>query len=140
MYGLEGAWINAAGKRKLDGFHARCIRKIINVAPAFISRVSNAFVLKQVSAYPLSTTLLERQLLYFGRVARLNADSVLRHSLFSHDYALREPALKRGRPRDTWARKVLHSALQITGDTASLQNAIANPAQWREAVHSYCRA
>jgi hypothetical protein len=34
LYGLESAWINAAGKRKLDGFHARCLRRIVNFAPA----------------------------------------------------------------------------------------------------------
>ena len=27
-YGFEGAWLNAAVRRKLNGFHARCLRKI----------------------------------------------------------------------------------------------------------------
>ena len=47
LYGLEGAWINAAGKRKLDGFHARCLRKVLGVPHAYYSRVSNAEVLRR---------------------------------------------------------------------------------------------
>ena len=74
LYGLEGAWVNAAGKRKLDGFHARYLRRILKISPAYISRVSNSFVLQQLTAIPLSSVLLERQSLYFGHEARSDSN------------------------------------------------------------------
>jgi len=148
LYGLESAWINTAGKRKLDGFHARCVRKILGIAPAFISRVSNAFVLKQLSAYPLSKILLERQLMYFGHVANAHHDSVLWRSLFKSEFVLHEPALKRGRPKDTWARKMLQEALSMTGSIAKLREQLTGTVvsscgqirkTWRDAVRHHCR-
>ena len=61
LYGLEGAWLNKALLRKIDGFHARCVRKLLGIAPSFYSRVSNAYVLKACASRPLSKMLLERQ-------------------------------------------------------------------------------
>ena len=139
LYGLESAWINSAGKRKLNGFHAKCLRRILGIAPAFVNRISNTFILKELSAYPLSAILLERQLLYFGRIARLHEDSVLRQALFTEKFTLREPKLKRGRPRDTWGRKILQYVNKIIGDTADWQEFIADPEKWKAKVRSYCR-
>ena len=102
LYGLESAWLNIAAQRKLDGFQARCLRKILRIAPPHISRISNKFILQQFSAVPLSKTLLERQLLYFGHIARCDSSSILRKSVFIHDLELHELPLKQGRPRDTW--------------------------------------
>ena len=124
---------------KLDGFHAKCLRRILGIAPAFISRISNAFVLKELSAYPLSAILLERQLLYFGHVARLKEDSVLRQALFVEKFTLHEPKLKRGRPRDTWGRKMLQHVNKIIGDNAYWQAYIADPEKWKSKVRNYCR-
>ena len=116
LCGLEGAWINAAGKRKLDGFHARCLRRILHISPAFISHVTNAYVLQQLAAYPLSAILLERQMLYFGHVARSAPTSTLFKSLFQNDkWELRESVRKQGRPRDTWNRKIMAEILQMCG-------------------------
>jgi hypothetical protein len=148
LYGLEGAWVNTAGKRKLDGFHARCLRKIGGISPAFISRVSNAFVLKQFSAHPLSKILLERQLMYFGHVARSDHDSVLRQSLFKEGFVLYAPKLKRGRPRDTWDRKILQEALIMTGSIEKLKTQLSSTVvsacgqirtTWKDAVRHHCR-
>ena len=47
LYGLEGAWLNKALLTKLDGFHAKCLRKLLGIPPSFLSRVSNAFVLQE---------------------------------------------------------------------------------------------
>ena len=139
LYGLEGAWVNAAGRRKLDGFHAKCLRRILGISPAFINRVSNSFILKELSAYPLSSILLERQLLYFGHVARLNEDSVLRQSVFTQKFILRDPKLKRGRPRNTWGRKILQHVSLMIGDLSNLQSCLEDKEKWKAWVRSYCR-
>ena len=61
VYGLNTAWLNVAERRRLDDFQNRCLRKILNIAPAFISRIANVEVLTLGSQTPLSRTLQEQQ-------------------------------------------------------------------------------
>ena len=140
LYGLESAWINSAGQRKFDGFQARCLRKIFRIAPAHISRISNRFVLQQFAAIPLSKILLERQLLYFGHVARCHPASMLYKSVFNHDLILREPQLKQGRPRDTWGKKMLQFISQIFPDEVAIRSCIFDDHKWKLRIRSFCRS
>ena len=41
MYGLQTILLSKIETKKLDGFNARCIQKLIGVAPAFYSHISN---------------------------------------------------------------------------------------------------
>ena len=70
LYGLSSATLNAAERRRLDGFQNRCLRALWGIKPAYISRTSNAEVLHQTGQRPLSESLLKQQLLLLGRVAR----------------------------------------------------------------------
>ena len=110
------------------------------MSPAFFSRVSYACVLKQFAAFPLSTILLERQLTYFGQIASMKPSSSLRRILFQDDqhFTLREPALKRGRPRDTWGRKMLQEAIRMTGSMEALRMQVYETT-WKDKVKKYCR-
>ena len=45
-YDLETTWLNAAMRRRMDGFHARCLRKILKIPAAYVSRVSDDSVLR----------------------------------------------------------------------------------------------
>ena len=65
LYGLQTAWLTKIQRRKLDGFHARCLRRIAGIKHPFFSRVSNNDVLAIMEARPLSIMLLEFQLKYF---------------------------------------------------------------------------
>ena len=42
VYGLVTAVLNKLERRRLDGFQARCIRRILKVPPSYYSRISNA--------------------------------------------------------------------------------------------------
>ena len=39
LYGLSSAWLNAAELRRLNGFYCRCLRVILSIKPAFVSRI-----------------------------------------------------------------------------------------------------
>ena len=109
LYGLQSAWINKALRTKLDGFHARCIRRILGVLPSYWSRVSNKDILERVHATPLSNLLLEQQLIYFGKLFRLPSEDYRRRMIFeSESETLRNLASKRrqGRPRLQWIIEV----------------------------------
>ena len=47
LYGLSSAWLNVAEMRRLSGFQCRCLRVILRIAPAYVSRISNAKVLAE---------------------------------------------------------------------------------------------
>ena len=39
LYGLSSAWLNVAERRRMDGFQARCLRKILGIPSAYVSRI-----------------------------------------------------------------------------------------------------
>eukprot|EP00959_Pyramimonas_sp_CCMP1952_P059992 1253339-Pyramimonas_sp.AAC.1 len=63
MYSLNSAWLNKAERRRLDGFQARCLRRILHIPHAYISRVSNEQVLLQAGQQRYTVQLLRHQLL-----------------------------------------------------------------------------
>ena len=91
-------------------------------------------------AKPLSATLLEQQLLYYGDIARKPADNVLRKILFQPQslHLHRPPGRRRrGRPRDNWANKVHGAVLEIAGSVENLGAFVYNKHAWRMAVRRY---
>ena len=84
-YGLATACLIAAQARRLDGFYAPCLRKILKIPVAFISRVSNQEVLRRASAQPLTRQIKHRQFELLGRAARAPVHSLMRSSVFVGD-------------------------------------------------------
>ena len=86
--------------------------------------------------------------MYFGHVACSDHDSVLRQALFKEGFVLHEPKLKRGRPRDTWGRKIFQEALIMTGSIEKLKTQLTSTVvsscgqirtTWKDAVRHHCR-
>ena len=145
LYSLHTAWIPASSARKLDGFHARCLRSILKVPHAYLSRVSNAQVLQQAGVPALTQTLRERQLKLFGELARKGDTSLLRQVVFQPGTleARRWPGLRRqGRPRQAWATSVRAHAVAAAGCEEQLaillQNTPEAQRRWAAAVRRYC--
>ena len=144
LYGLHTAWLNQSERRRLDGFHARCMRRILGIPAAFYSRISNAEVLRQAGTRALSASLLHRQLMYFAHISRRPAGSPLRDSVFEPGTVkLRSKTFERrvGRPRTAWSDAVHRIALQIAGTPAHLEEMMCSGRQqhrWRAAVSQHC--
>jgi len=145
MYCMETTWLTASATRKLDGFHARCLRKICKIPHPYLSRVSNAQVLHEAEECPLSATLRHRQLQFFRRIALMSESAALRRATFQpgSTQARRWPGVRRqGRPRDTWAPCVRTHAVAAAGGEAALeamlQNTTAAWASWTKATKEYC--
>ena len=148
LYGLESCVLLAADRERLDGFQARCLRRIYKILPAFISRVSNAEVRSTAGARPLSAALLQKQLDFYGKLARAHPNTLPRRMVFEegrvHCILPRDwhSSRKRGRPRLQWAAYMHACALSLAGDDPErLQNLLKSPvAQWEAAVRRYCRS
>ena len=105
LYGLSSAWLNVAEMRRLNGFHCRCLRAVLRIKPAYISRISNATVLQRAAQTTLGRQLLKQQLLQYGKIARAPENDALRKLTFCPGSL--QPATSRyvrriGRPRNEW--------------------------------------
>jgi hypothetical protein len=137
LYGLSSAWWNVSDQRRLDGFQAKCLRRIVRVAPAFISRVSNEIVRKMAWQMQYSMQLLQQQLLLYGKIAWGDDSDLLRSLTFCPGTTNRitdKYVRKVGRPRDEWAGMLAKEVLKIPEAEALWRN----PSEWRKAVIWHC--
>ena len=133
-YGLPYLWLSAAGRRRLDGFHCRCLRAIWGIAPAFISRVSNAAFLRETTRAPLTDAVARQQLLLLGKAARAPEGSLLREATFcpgtfwptSERYVREE-----GETRADLTIQVLRLATAAVNAIARLIPRLANETSWQ---------
>ena len=98
----------------MNGFQNRCVRRIIGVTPAVISRVSNADVLQKARHRQLTLTLRKRRLQLFGKVLRSPEGHPLR--VVSLIPRTLEPATNRyvrrvGRPRREWVPEAVRECM-----------------------------
>ena len=82
LYGVEIYCLRKAERDRIDAFQALCLRKILKIPHSMISHVSNKAVLQQAGEIYLSTQLLIRQVILFGRVALQSTDSLMRRTIF----------------------------------------------------------
>jgi hypothetical protein len=125
LYGLVTAVLNKAERGRLDGFQARCIRKILRVPPAYYSRISNLRVLAMARKKWLSEMLVKQQMILMGKLAFRSDSDVVRCSIFNPTTCelrrLPGPA-KRGRPRIRWPVYVLDKCVGIAGSLEQFLN------------------
>ena len=119
LYGTAPLWLVTSQRRRLDGFYARCLRNVLGIPAAFISRVSNTVVLEKAGVAPLSAQLLKRQLALLGKVALSPLGHPLRRDAFL-DNTL-HPQIgrfirRRGRQRQDWINEVMKEASKVLGD------------------------
>ena len=105
LYGLSTAVYTKAELRQLDGFQAKCLRRIQKIPDSFVSRVSNATVRQRCSAVSLSDKLADRQTKYLQKVLKTDDNDVRKQVSFVPGLRLSLQAAtsrfvrRRGRPR-----------------------------------------
>ena len=133
LYGLSTAVLLQADRRRLDGFYAQCLRRILKIPSSFYSRVSNSTVLEQAQATPLSARLLQTQMVLFGDLASRPDNDPVRCSIFSpgtREAAARKGLRRRGRPRTSWFE-------MVNQHCEHLQTNNESRAAWLKAVQSH---
>ena len=109
-YGIASAWLLKADLRRLDGFHARCLRKILGIKPAFVSRVSNDRVRQIAGQEPFSEKIRAMQRKLFEAVLTDPNKQVLRDVTFEQGTSIpltNRYVRKRGRPKQNWADEMV---------------------------------
>lgn len=137
-YGLSAIWLGLSEQRKLDGFYCRCLRRILRVQPAFLSRVSNTSILTRCGQAPFSKRLISDQLVLLGKVATAPSDDLMRKATFHKATLVPRTAAfvrKVGRPHHTWAEQLLKRALDISGGShLSFSRLVNDPVTWKEQI------
>ena len=109
----------------------------MGIKHAYISRISNATVLREAGHLPATTLLLRKHLLLLGKVMRAPEGHPLKTASFIPG-TLR-PATDRfvrrvGRPRVEWVNQVKDKALAISGSHEELQRLAADPEGWKKLI------
>ena len=105
-------------QRRRQGFYARCLRRILGIPSAYVSRVSNARVFAQAGRRPLTEQILKRQLLLLRRVWDSPPGDPLRRDVFvgnSIDPVVGHFVRRVGRPRLDWTNEVMKESSKRMG-------------------------
>ena len=139
LYGLSSAWLIKAQIRRIEGFHARCLRRILRIPPAFISRVSNTIVYEKAAVVPLGTQLFRMQLVLLGKAAQSKAGDPLRRNVFVGD-SLR-PVIgyyvrRQGRPRQDWTNCLMEKGAELRKSRARFEAELLErpPKTWKKCL------
>jgi hypothetical protein len=106
-------------RTRLDGFHCRCLRRILRIPAAYYSRVSNQEVWKRAGQECFSEGIARDQLLFLGKILAPNAVPALKQSAFHVGTAPKTQQFIRkvGRPRQTWVEQTLALATMMLGSS-----------------------
>ena len=137
MYAMGACCLLVADARRLNGFQNRCIRKILGVKPAFISRVSNIAVLNKAHHRAASDILRKRRLILLGKVFRSPQDHPMRSCCFigSSTHPASGQFVRRvGRPSKGWTQEVLKDAIALFGSVACANDVAQDCLRWKQAL------
>ena len=135
MYGLQSAWLNESELKRIDGFHCRCLRKVLKIPPAYYSRISNAQVLQEAGKISARFMLLQQQMCLYGKVVRLQNSVLLRQFLIAPGGVrpIHFNFRKRGRPRNCWHDQVYRHIFEADPSAEKIWNVHS----WHRCVKEY---
>ena len=134
LYGLATCCFTVAEQRRINGFQAKCLRQILGIAPSFLSRVSNAEVLRRSHMSSALELLAQQQLTQLGKVLRAPQDSALHHTSLipgTLQPATSRYVRRRGRPHKEWIPTVLSEAFRRKQPNEQLYDLAQDSRAWK---------
>ena len=136
-YAVASAWLSKGDLRRLDGFHARCLRQMLHIPPSFISRVSNDKVRQAAGQEAFSKTARASQLKLLGQVIIDPNKRILKQAAFHGDSLTPETEAfvrKVGRPRDSWTTQLTQMMKQAAGSPREWLRITSSMRDWSQAA------
>ena len=139
LYGLTSCCFTKRQLNRLNAFQNKCLRRIIGVKPSWLSRVSNESVLKRAEHVAFSKLLSTRQLVWFGKVLRPDANYVLRANSFIEDTF--QPTTERyirrvGRPAKEYVPELSKQVRTLFGSLETAARKASDEASWKLVIKS----
>ena len=137
LYSMVSLVLTIAQQRTVNGFQNRCLRRIIGVLPAYVSRVSNATVLQRSCYIPATRLLHKRRLQQFGKILRSPEGHPLRTATFIPNTMI--PTTERyvrriGRPCKEWTREVIPEITSLFGSLEAARTVTMQKELWNNAL------
>ena len=143
-YGLSAVFLNKAALRRLDGFQAQCLRKLLGISHSYWSRIPNTEVLRRAESTKITWRIQQHQMILMGRIARGELGEQVRSYFFSEGTVQLQPlpGIRRvGRPRQTWMATVHDHCLKAAGCPLNLEQLLAAgegaSIRWRACVNRH---
>ena len=133
VYGLASMWLGIAEQRRVDAFQNYGLRRILKIAPAYVSRISNAEVLRKKGQTALSAIILQSQLRLFSEIVQSPVSDPLRAATFHGESVTpitNAFVRKQGRPRHTWTEQLLDIAAKAAGGQYKLEQLMRSSLFW----------
>ena len=136
---MSALCLNAAERRRLDGFQNRCVRSIIGIKPSFISRISNVSVLQKARHHAATLKLQKKQLQMLGKILRSPSEHPLHQISFG-------PGLipvtdrfgrRRGRPNKEFVAETWKQAIQWLGTSTRVKHLASDKNVWDASLRSH---
>jgi len=136
LYGLPCACLAVADRRRLHGFQARCLRRILKI-PLLLPSLQENGAAKRAGHTRAFTLLLRRQLTLLRKVLGAPSASPLKSASLIGSTLV--PATARyvrrvGRPRLEWIPTVLAEGLRVAGSSQRLEQVVQTPDQWKSLI------
>jgi len=134
-YAVASAWLSKGELRRQDGFHARCLRKMLHIPPSFISRVSNEQVRHIAGQEAFSKMVRAAQLKLLGQILIDPSKRILKEVAFHGDSLVPEAeAFVRnvGRPRDNWTTQLTRIMRRAAGSLQEWLRISSSRRDWNE--------
>ena len=95
----------------LEYTYARCVRRILGIKAAFVSRISNAEIYKRAKVPTFKSQIIQKQLALFGHILRLDnfhPDFLVCFKPHSNFQFAKPPSVfnRKGRPRASWTKQM----------------------------------
>ena len=134
LYGSESWTLYAHQTRKLNSFHMRCLRRILNVH--WSDKITNNKILDMAGIQSLYTILRQQRLRWLGHVIRMTENRIPKMVLFSE---LASGARKRGKPILRYKDRCKEDLQVIGVAPETLQSVALDRDTWRNLVHEGLR-
>ena len=122
----------------MPAFHCQCLRRVLGIQHPYISRVSNAEVLRHSSQVSAADLLLKRQFKLLGRVIRAPEKHPLRACTFmaESNTPLTERFVRRvGRPCTEWLKEITKAAVLRLGSLHTVESLALDKGLWEATVN-----
>ena len=141
LYSAETWTLTSEDLRKLESFHMRCQRQLLNIH--WSDHVTNMSVRESTGLTTINQYLRRQRLSIFGHIARLDpavpANAALRLAVDTKEGRRPDPSWRRrpGRPRRTWADQVREDAgiplsTLWSAEVAKGHGAVRRSSTWRQ--------
>ena len=129
LYGSEAWTICSAQEKRLNSFHLRCLRKIMNVP--WQDRVTNSDVLALAQLPSMMSILCKRRLRWLGHVRRMDDTRIPKQFLYGE---LQQGTRARGRPKLRFKDLCKRNMTKCDIDHKSWDMLAENRAAWKSKV------